>query len=164
MSKQSREESIRHFMGQDRGTTITNMILGPDGRPMRHESTFSNLPKDLLNKINECMERMEPFGLDSKDSTVILVPAELSAAWYTRDYKKTLQTVRDRPSFVFMLTGILYTHTDFIGPLTVYKFLTSIKIITDGVQRELSEQLLPDQALPDAGKQTGPLEAGGGGI
>lgn len=144
--------------------TVHNRIVGPYGKPMNVESNFSDLPQYLFDKINTCMEAQEPFGLECEDSVVIFLPAQLAAAWYDREYNKTIQEVTDRPAFIFMLTGVLYTHQGFIGPLQVHKFVTAVKVITDERERRNSQPLLPDAALPEPGEPAGPMETGNSGI
>lgn len=112
---------------------------------------YAHLSDDLLAKIDECMQAEEPFGLDSKDSTVILLPKDLAAAWYDRNLVKTVQRVNDKGAFVFLLTQLLYTHTDFIGPLAVHRFITAITVLQDErIDAPKSRIWLPD--MFDAGE------------
>lgn len=162
MSRQEWTKAIQKAMGQDTGTTIHNTIVGPDGKPMKTESTFAQFPQELCDKINVCMEEMEPFGLSSEDSVVVFLPTELAACWYDKDCNKTILRVADKQAFVFMLTGFLYTHTCFMGPLMTHKFVMAAKIIQDERERNNSQPTIPPANVPDPGKPAGPMETGEG--
>lgn len=127
-----------------------------DRQRLISSAEYRDLPDDLLEKIDSCMQAEEPFGLQNGDGVVVFLPKDLAAAWYDRELTKTVQRVGDKPSFVFMLTGVLYTHKDFLGPLMVHKFITAVKVLQDANLNIV----IPDPALSEPGQPAGPLETG----
>jgi hypothetical protein len=99
------------------------------------ETSNAAIKANVIDKIQTCLEANEPFGLQSMDSVIVVLPKECAAAWYDKDLKKTVHQFKSRDAVDVFLSTILFTHDSFIGPLGVHKFLIAVKVIEDAKPR-----------------------------
>lgn len=99
------------------------------------ETTNTKVDHNIIDKIQECLDANEPFGLQSMDSVVVILPVECVAAWYDKELKRTLHRFKSREAVDVFLSTLLFTHDDFIGPIGIHKFLTAVKVIEDAKPR-----------------------------
>ncbi len=92
-------------------------------------SAYANLPKVVLEKVAYCLYKKEFFGLDNTDSCWIFDVEKMRAAFYRNNIQEHAAQYEEAVLFEMHVLRVLYTHTNFNGPIGVYKFLLAIDVL-----------------------------------
>lgn len=109
---------------------------------------YANVPMDTLEKVNYSLEHKSAFGLEDPDGGMWIISFKPMVAAHYWTHKQDHTAMYDNyVDLELLVMRLLYTHTNFVGPHMIHKFLIACKElnkIDDEHTQQLSREIMPD--------------------